>query len=142
MADLVPLIETLEHRLMRAWVARDARTLKALTSRKFRLVIGSKPCVILDAPSWLHAATERFLCSGYRFSDIYVHALGGVAIFATHLSLEATLDDRDWSREVWLTDVWRKPGVGRGWRLVDRVLSRSEDDSQVPLAVRRLQLWR
>ena len=48
MADLSPVIETMEHRWMRAWVSGDVRTLKALTSREFRLVIASKPPVILD----------------------------------------------------------------------------------------------
>jgi hypothetical protein len=63
MSDLLPVIETMEHRLMRAWIGRDSRALKALTSRKFRMVIGSKPCVILDAKSWLQAATTRYLCA-------------------------------------------------------------------------------
>ena len=39
MADLLSVLEMMENRWMRAWVARDSRTLKALTSRKFRLVI-------------------------------------------------------------------------------------------------------
>ncbi len=58
MADLLPIIETMENRWMRAWVARDSRALNALTSRKFRMVVGSKPCVILDAKSWLEAASH------------------------------------------------------------------------------------
>ena len=49
MADFSPVIETFEHRLMRAWVNRDMRTLKALTSRNFRLVIASKPPILLGA---------------------------------------------------------------------------------------------
>lgn len=142
MADLMPLIETMEHRWMRAWVAGDTRTLKSLTSRNFRLVMGSKPCVILDLPSWLRAAGSRFQCASYRFGDIYVHDLGSVAVFATHLAIEATLDERDWSKELWLTDVWRRSRVRRNWRMAERVLSSPEADRQVPLAVRKLQLWR
>src|ERR671916_478261 len=111
MADLSPVIETLEHRWLRAWVGRDQRALKALTSRKFRMVMGSKPCVILDSKSWLQAANSRFLCSSYRFGDIYVHDLGSVAVFATQLNVKATLDGQDWSGDVWVTDVWRKAGV-------------------------------
>ncbi len=108
MANLLPVIETLEHRWMRAWVGRDARDLKSLTSGEFRFVTGSQPCVILDATSWLQAATTRYLCTSYRFGDIYVHALDGTAVFATQLTLEARLDGADWSRQVWVTDVWRK----------------------------------
>ena len=36
MADILPIIETIKHRWMRAWVGRDA---KALTSRDFMLLI-------------------------------------------------------------------------------------------------------
>ncbi len=142
MANLPPVIETLEHRWMRAWVARDARTLKSLTSGKFRFVTGSQPCVILDATSWLQAATTRYLCSSYRFGDIYVHDLDGAAVFASQLTLEARLDDADWSGQVWVTDVWRKTAIRRSWRLADRVFSRLEERSEVPAAIRSLQLWR
>ena len=58
MADLPPVIETLEHRWMRAWVGRDVKTLKALTSRRFRLVVGSKPSVMLDQKSFLDAVPD------------------------------------------------------------------------------------
>ena len=69
MADLLPVIETYEHRWMRAWVGRDSKALKSLTARNFVMLIGSKPPVLLDAPSWLEAATSRYLCKSYRFSD-------------------------------------------------------------------------
>ena len=127
---------------MRAWVARDPRALKALVSRNFRMVMGSKPCVILDARSWLDAATTRCLCTSYRFGDIYVHDLGSVAVFATQLNLEATLDGEAWPQELWVTDVWRRSRVRRRWRIVERVLSRPESSTQVPTAIRSLQLWR
>lgn len=127
---------------MRAWVARDSRALNALTSRKFRFVVGSKPCVILDAKSWLEAAVNRYLCKSYRFGDIYVHDLGSVAVFATQLDLDATMDGEDWSGQFWVTDVWRKTGVRRSWRLVERVLSRQDERPQVPAAITSLQLWR
>lgn len=142
MADIVPIIETLEHRFMRAWSSRDPKTLKTLTSRKFRLVIGSRPSVLLDARSWLDAASGRFRCMGYRFGDIYARDLDGVAVFATQLELEARLDQEDWSGHWWMTDVWRKSGLRRNWRLADRHLSRIEDKPQVPAAIQKLQLWR
>ncbi len=142
MADLLPIIETMENRWMRAWVARDARDLKALTSRNFMMLIGSKPCVILDARSWLEAATTRYLCKSYRFGDVYARDLGSVALFAAQLDIQATMDGHDWSGRIWVTDLWRKTPVRRNWRMVERVVSRPEDNPQVPAAIRSLQLWR
>ena len=142
MADLMPIIETMENRWMRAWVNRDIKQLKALTSRNFRLVMGSKPSAILDATSLLEGAGSRFRCSSYRFGDIYVRDLGPVTVFATQLNLKATMDDQDWSGEYWVTDIWRKSRVRRQWRMVERILSRPEKDGQVPAGIRSLQLWK
>ena len=72
MADLTPLIETMEHSWMRAWVNRDAKTLKALTARDFLLLTGLKPPAILDRRSWLEAAGKRWDCASYRFGEIVV----------------------------------------------------------------------
>lgn len=142
MANLPPVIETLENQWMRAWVGRDARTLKALTSRDFRLLMGSEPCAILDAPSWLDAATTRFLCTSYRFGDIYVRDLGSVALFASQLELKASIDGKDWSGRFWITDLWRKSKVRRRWRMVERVISKPEDKAEAAPAIRSMQLWR
>lgn len=142
MTDVLPIIEALENRWMRAWASGDARTLKALTSRNFRMVVGSKPCVILDASSWLKAAATRYRCKSYRFGDIYARDLGPVAVFATQLDLQATMDGHDWSGTAWVTDIWRKTPVRRSWRMAERVISRPEDNPDVPAAIRSLQLWR
>jgi hypothetical protein len=142
MTKLTPEIETMENRYMRAWAQRDLKLLKSLTGRRFNLVIGSKPAVMLDCPSWLEAATKRFLCSGYRFGDIYVRDIGPVVVFASQLELKGTLDGRDVSGNFWVTDLWRKGRIRRQWRLVERVLSRIEDDAETPKAIRSMQLWR
>ena len=142
MADILPLLEMLENRWMRAWVNNDAKALKELTSRKFRMVIASKPCVILDSSSWLAAATGRYQCNGYRFGDIYARQLGTVAVFATRIELKATMDGHDWTGQFWVTDVWRKSGVRRKWRMIERVMSRPETNPDVPAAIRTLQLWK
>ena len=142
MAALSPVIETLENRWMRAWVARDARELKALTARDFILLVGSKPAMILDRRSWFEAVNERYSCNGFQFGDVHVRGLGNLALFASQIELKASMDGRDWSGRYWLTDVWRKGRVRRGWRLVERVMSRTEDGKDVPAAIRSLQLWR
>ena len=112
---------------MRAWVQGDMPALKALTARNFMLLMGSKPPVILDAKSWLEAATTRYLCTSYRFGDIYVRDLGGLALFASQLEIKATMDGRDWSGTLWVTDLWCKSRVRRNWRMVERVISRPEE---------------
>ena len=142
MADLLPVIETYEHRWMRAWIARDTKALKALTARDFVLLMGSKPPMILDSRSWLEAAATRYLCTSYRFGDLYVRDLRSVALFASQVDIKATMDGHDWSGKVWVTDLWRKSRVRRGWRMVERVISRPDDNPQVPAAIRSLQLWR
>lgn len=142
MPDLAPVIETLEHRSMRAWANGDRRELKALTARGFILLTASAPPAILDRLSWLDAAGKRYRCSAYRFGPVSVLDHGPVAVFAAPLELQATMDRDDWSGSFFVTDVWRKGRLRRGWRLVQRVLARSDDDPRVAKAIRALQLWR
>ncbi len=98
---------------MRAWIGRDARVLKALTARNFRMVIGSRPSVMLDYRSWIDAAATRYRCKSYRFGDLYARNLGSVAVFATQVDLEATIDGHDFSGQMWITDLWKKSPVRR-----------------------------
>ena len=142
MANLTPVIETMEHRWMRAWVNREAKALKGLTASDFILLTASKPPMILDRPSWLDAAAKRWDCSSYRFGDIYVRSVGSVAVFAASLELKATLDGRDWSGTVFVTDLWRKGKVRRGWKLAPRIVSRADDNRELPKAIKSLQLWK
>ena len=142
MSEILPVIETMENRWMRAWVGRDARELKALTAGNFRMVIGSKPSVILDARSWLDAAASRYRCKAYRFGDMYARDLGSVAVFATQMELEASIDGHDFSGQMWVTDLWLKTRVRRRWKMIERVVSRPYEDSKISAAVRSLQLWR
>ena len=46
-----------------------------------------------------------------------------VAVFATHVDLQATIDGSDWSGQVWVTDLWRRTKLRRNWRMVERVLT-------------------
>lgn len=142
MTDITATIETMEHRWMRAWVNRDGRVLKSLTARDFILLTASKPPTILDRPSWLEAVAKRYHCSSYRFGDIYVRKLGTAVLFASKIELNATMDGREWSEEVWITDIWRKGRMRRGWKLAQRVISRISEDPQIPKAMKSLQLWK
>ena len=142
MANLTPVIETMEHRWMRAWVNDDIRALKAITARNFILLTASKPPAILDRPSWLEAAAKRYLCSSYRFGDIYVQDVGGLAVFASPVELKATMDGRDWSGTLFVTDIWRKGRVRRGWKLAQRILSTPDERPELAKAIKSLQLWK
>ena len=55
---------------------------------------------------------------------------------------QMTLDGKDWSGTFWLQDLWRKSSMTRRWSLVERSLSRTDDDDRVAIAIRSLQLWR
>ncbi|HYX47784.1 MAG TPA: nuclear transport factor 2 family protein [Sphingomicrobium sp.] len=142
MADVTALIETFENRWMRAWVRRDGKEMKALTAKDFILLTGTKPPAILDRPSWLEAVSKRYHCSAYRFGEVYVRDWGSVALFTSPLELEATLDGHDWSGRFWVSDLWRKGRVRRGWKLVQRIVSRTEDDPQLRSGIKSLQLWK
>jgi ketosteroid isomerase-like protein len=142
MADLTPEIETMEHRWMRAWVNRDSKSLKAITAKDFILLAASKSPAILDRPSWLEAAKERWDCASYRFGDSLVRGEGKIAVFAAAVEVKGTMDGRDWSGTIWVTDVWRKGRVRRGWKLVQRIVSRPDDRPELPKAIRALQLWK
>jgi ketosteroid isomerase-like protein len=132
----------MEHRWMRAWVGRDAKAMKAITAKDFILLTGSKPPAILDRPSWIEAAAERWDCSSYRFGDIYVREVGGIALFTAPVELKATMDGRDWSGHFWVSDLWRKGRVRRGWKLAQRIVTRADDNAELPKAIRALQLWK
>ena len=142
MADLAPVIETMEHRWMRAWVRRDLREMKAITGRDFIFLAASSPPVILDRLSWLDAVKDRYVCSSYAFGEIYVRGWSSVALFSAAVELKATMDGRDWSEKLWVTDLWRKGRVRRGWKLAQRVVSRPHDDPQLRTAIKALQLWK
>lgn len=143
MADLTPLIETNEHRWMRAWLNGDMKMLKSGTSRRFIMLAGSKPPMILDRTSWLDAAAKRWECSSYRFGDIYVGSVGnGLAVFAAPLEIKSRMDGADWSGTYFVTDIWRRAMSRRGWKMVQRVISRPDEDPALPKAIRALQLWK
>jgi hypothetical protein len=142
MDQFAAMIETLEHRWMRAWMERDRNTMKALASRHFIFLLGSGKPAILDRASWLEAATTRFRCTSYSFGQVYVRKHGSSAIFAAPLTIEAAMGGDDWSGTFWATDLWSRTPVRRKWRLVERVMSRPDSDPQMPAAIRSMQLWR
>ena len=142
MADLTPVDRDDGASLDARLGQRDIKALKAITAKDFILLTGSKPPAILDRPSWLEAAAKRWDCRRYRFGDIYVRDLGNTRGVRGAARLTATMDGRDWSGPVWVTDLWRKGRVRRGWKLAQRIVAKADDDAEVPKAIRALQLWK
>ncbi|MXO59558.1 DUF4440 domain-containing protein [Altererythrobacter salegens] len=134
-------IETLEHQWMRAWIQRDRKAMKALASRDFIFLMGGTRAAILDRPSWLDGI-DRFRCESYRFGEVYVRRHGATAVFACQLTIEAKIGRHELSGQVWVTDLWQRGKVRRGWKLIERVLSRPDADETIPAEIRELQLWR
>jgi hypothetical protein len=52
------------------------------------------------------------------------------------------MDGRDWSGTIWLTDLWRRTMTRKGWKMTQRILSRIDDDREMPKAIKSLQLWK
>ena len=142
MNEFATRIEALEHQWMRSWVQRDRNQMKSLAARDFIFLLGSKSPAILDRASWLEAATTRFRCNGYRFDEVYIRRHGSVAVFATRMTLDATMGSDEWTGETWLMDLWQKSKVRRKWRIVERTISRPDTDLKMPDAIRSMQLWR
>ncbi len=143
MADGNAIIEALEHRLMRAWVGGDQKSLRKLLSARFRLVVGGETPTLLDRKSLSEAIGERWQVGGYRFgTNVYARQVDGLGIFAAEIEMEGSIDGADASGRWWLADSWRKSSLTRSWQLVERQLSRPETAGQFPQMVRALQLWR
>ncbi|MGH6729242.1 MAG: nuclear transport factor 2 family protein, partial [Sphingomicrobium sp.] len=127
MADISAEIETLEHRLMRAWMRQDKSELKAVIARSFMMLVAGKKSLVLDRTSWLEAAGTRMVCTGYQIGDLYVRKHGSGVLLAGRFELEMLLDNEVWSGTFWVTDLWRKSSITRKWRLAERILSRPDD---------------
>lgn len=142
MANFESTIEALEHQWMRAWIQRDRKAMKALAGRDFIFLLGGDQAAILDRASWLEAAGTRLLCDSYRLGSVYIRRHGNFAVFATAMTIEARIDGEPLTGSVWVVDLWRKAGVRRRWRLLERTVARPETDTRLPGAVRGMQLWR
>jgi hypothetical protein len=142
MSTFESTIEALEHQWMRAWVQRDRKTMKALAARDFIFLLGSEKAAILDRASWLEAAGARFACASYRFGSVYVRRHGTIAVFATDLTIEASIDGHPWSGTIWMVDLWKRAGIRQRWKLLERTVSRPDPDPDLPAAIRSMQLWR
>ena len=142
MAELDPVFETLESRVMRAWVHGDLPSLKSLIHSDFIFMFGTKPLVLLDKASFVGGLENGLRCIGYRFNEVTARKHGKTVWFTGDIELELKIGGQEWKGNFLLTDLWRKGVVRRKWKLVERSLAPLEDDKNLHAAIRRLQLWR
>jgi hypothetical protein len=80
MSDLTPVIETMEHRWMRAWGQPGGQGAERPDREGLHPAHRGEAVGDPDRPSWLEAAGSRWDCSSYRFGDLVVRDLGGVGV--------------------------------------------------------------
>ncbi|WP_291137094.1 hypothetical protein [Erythrobacter sp.] len=67
---------------------------------------------------------------------------GGGVWFTAHAEMEIAVGRDTWSGGFLLTDLWRKSGLRRRWKLAERSLAPVEANEALSHAIRALQLWR
>jgi uncharacterized protein (TIGR02246 family) len=111
-------IETLQRRWMQAWVERDAGTLHEVLAPEFTLRSMATDSA-LSRDEWLEGALSgRVAASSVHFDQMKVVVIDDTAIVESLVTFEATIDDADWSKSTYCTDVWvRRDGQ---WQVVRR----------------------
>ena len=142
MAEIEQDLEVLENRLMRAWMHRDIRELKALIHGDAIMMFGTAPPVLLDRASFIGGVQGAMSCNAFRFHEITARPYGKCAWFTAHIEIEMTVGMREWKGRFLITDLWRKGALQRRWKLAERSLASVEDSREMSDAIRALQLWR
>lgn len=142
MAELEPVFEVLETRILRAWMNRDTRELKSLIASDCLFMFGTTPPALLDRPSLLAGIESGLRCNGFQFKEMTARQYGKAVWFSGHVELQLSVTGQDWSGAFMLTDLWRKTGLKRNWKLAERSLAPLKGDGQMSGAIRSLQLWR
>jgi hypothetical protein len=141
MAAVEAEIEALELRLMRAWLAGDAKEVKKLLARDFMAMIGTLPPQLLDKPSFLAGVERGFSCTKFAFREVFVRRHGKNVWFVAGAELELGLGGRPWSGPFLVTGLWTKGAIS-GWKLAERSLARLDPAENLAGAIGKLQLWR
>ena len=140
MADIPVIIEAQELRFMQSWMHRDAGAIRSLAARDFMMMVGTNPPQLLDRPSFIAAMERGFTCAGFRLGESFVRRHGRSAWYVAAAKLDLQLGGRKWAGEFLLSDMWYKHRIS-GWKLVERSLSRADNDESFAGSVRKLQLW-
>ncbi|QIQ86242.1 MAG: hypothetical protein G9473_05740 [Erythrobacter sp.] len=100
------------------------------------------PPVLLDRASFLAAASRGLALTGFRLREVTGRSHGGGVWFTAHAEMEIAVGRDTWSGGFLLTDLWRKSGLRRRWKLAERSLAPVEANEALSHAIRALQLWR
>ena len=142
MADIEPVIEVLENRVMRAWMNRDVSELRSLISSDCIFMFGTTPPILLDRPSFVVGVEERLACTGFRFHEVTARKYGASVWFSAHVELELQVAGKEWNAPFLITDLWRRGTVRRQWKLAERSLAPVKEDKAMFNTIRSMQLWR
>ena len=121
MGDQARSAEAEVERAARAWMdaafRRDLDACARVLADEFTMVTNRGSHI--DKAQWLHNMGQRVGGDEPpRFLDVRVRVYGDAALMTSRTLLRATFDGKDWSGELYLTDVWvRRDGR---WQLVRR----------------------
>ncbi len=108
------LIE-LSHELVRAVQVHDTARLEALVADEFTLQGAAGQ---LDREAFLEAAAGPYEIAAFAYEEIDPEIYGNTAVLVSRYHQDATLDGRDLTHHMNVTDVWMRRG-GR-WQIVRR----------------------
>ena len=116
--DDVDEIERLQRQWMRAWLERDMDACAAILAPEFRLRSVATDTIV-DRDEWLlQAASGRIAGTLFEYEQLQVTVTEDTAVAMSRTRQEATIDGRDWSATLHVTDVWvRRDGA---WTVVAR----------------------
>ena len=139
--DIEPDFEALETRLMRAWMHRDTKAIKAHTHGDLIVMFGITPPVLLDQKSFIGGVQGALRCEGFRFNQMTARKVGKCVWFVGHCELELRVGLEEWKGKFLITDLWRKGVFPRRWRLAERSIAPVEESRKLSDAIRAMQLW-
>ena len=111
-------VERLQRAWMQAWLDHDLATCESLIAPEFRLRSVATDTIV-DRTEWLRQASSgRVAGTAFDYEEIDVRVIGDTAVAMSRTSQSASIDGRDWSATLHITDVWVRSEDG--WRVVAR----------------------
>lgn len=117
--------------MMRAVALRDSATTARFLADEFLLTSSETPGPLVTKSRYLAGVLDPayLTVEHFRFHDVRVQQVGGVAVVHSRLEWRSTLQGRPWNADFLNTDVWSDAG-GR-WRLVSRHTSYPKPDGRI-----------
>ena len=114
-ATLVHELVGLSNELVRAVQERDAARLDTMLAREFTLLGAAGE---LDREELIAAAAGRYAIEDFGYEEIDPEVYGDTAVVVSRYRQTATLDGRDVSARLHVTDVWIRRDAR--WQIVRR----------------------